>query len=193
MKGFCECLVACNRKRSHVVVPPDMNLYSRCRGRRNQMRDPFGQDLVRLAVQYGQSGAGFGAGFGGFGEFGTPLYLSIQVHQRFKQKPYGCIGTVIVLGRIDLSRVHTKHWIDTNGVGRVRRSRGTRFTEESVEAQIVVHTKVTTETEDDECGGVGGGGGGGRRRGWHWKRRETLVGWSMVVDEKRQRSSVVSV
>ena len=148
-----------------------MNMYSRCRGRRDQMRDPFGQDFVRLAVQHGQSGAGFGG-------FGTPLYLSIQVHQRFKQKTYGCIGTVIVLGRIDLSWVHTKHRIDTNGVGRVRRSRGTRFAEESVEAQVVVHTKVTTETEDDECGGVGGSG---RRRGWHW-RRETLVDgrWSWL-------------
>lgn len=178
MKGFCDCLVTCNGKRSDVVVPPNMNMYSRCRGRRNQMRDPFGQDLVRLAVQHGQSGAGFS---GCFGEFGVPLYLSIQVHQRFKQKTYGCIGTVIVLGRIDLSWVHTKHRIDTNGVGRVRRSRGTRFTEESVKAQIVVHTKVATETEDDECGGVGGGGGSGRRRGWHW-RRETLVDgrWSWM-------------
>ena len=165
-----------------------MNMYSRCRGRRDQMCDPFGQDLVRLAVQHGQSGAGFGAGFG------VPLYLSIQVHQRFKQKTYGCIGTVIVLGRIDLSRVQTKYWIDTNGVGRVRRCRFTRLTEESVEAQVVVHTKVTTETEDDKCGGVGGGGGvvgggggGGRRRGWHW-RRETLVDgrWSWLRRDNSQ-------
>ena len=163
-------------------------MYSRCRGRRDQMCDPFGQDLVRLAVQHGQSGAGFGGCFGGsFGEFGTPLYLSIQVHQRFKQKTYGCIGTVIVLGRIDLSWVHTKHRIDTNGVGRVRRCRGTRFTEESVEAQVVVHTKVATKTEDDECGGVGGGGGSGRRRGWHW-RRETLVDgrWSWLRRDNSQ-------